>query len=82
MQLVEIMGGHENSLGFHPADGAALIQYTFSQWYYVVIYLLWFAALWFHLTHGVWSMFQSVGLSLIHILKKAVKKSGIHKLFY
>jgi succinate dehydrogenase / fumarate reductase cytochrome b subunit len=53
MQLVEIMGGHENSLGFHPADGAALIQYTFSQWYYVVIYLLWFAALWFHLTHGV-----------------------------
>ena len=29
MQLVEIMGGHENSLGFHPADGAALIQYTF-----------------------------------------------------
>ena len=39
MQLVEIMGGHENSLGFHPADGAALIQYTFSQWYYVVIYL-------------------------------------------
>ena len=61
MQLVEIMGGHENSLGFHPADGAALIQYTFSQWYYVVIYLLWFAALWFHLTHGVWSMFQTVG---------------------
>ena len=61
MQLVEIMGGHENSLGFHPADGAALIQYTFSQWYYVVIYLVWFFALWFHLTHGVWSMFQSVG---------------------
>ena len=61
MQLVEIMGGHENSLGFHPADGAALIQYTFSQWYYVVIYLVWFAALWFHLTHGVWSMFQTVG---------------------
>ena len=61
MQLVEIMGGHVNSLGYSPADGAALIQYTFSQWYYVVIYLLWFAALWFHLTHGVWSMFQSVG---------------------
>ena len=42
-------------------DGAALIRYTFSQWYYVVIYLVWFVALWFHLTHGVWSMFQSVG---------------------
>ncbi|WP_418981847.1 succinate dehydrogenase cytochrome b subunit [Alistipes sp.] len=61
MQLVEVLGGHANSLGFHPADGAALVAYTFSQWYYVVIYLLWFAALWFHLTHGVWSMFQSVG---------------------
>ena len=61
MQLVEILGGHENSLGLDPADGASLIAYTFSQWYYVVIYLIWFAALWFHLTHGVWSMFQTVG---------------------
>lgn len=61
MQLVEIMGGHENSLGFSPADGASLIAYTFSQWYYVVTYLVWFFALWFHLTHGVWSMFQTVG---------------------
>lgn len=61
MQLVEILGGHENSLGLHPADGASLIAYTFSQWYYVVIYLVWFAALWFHLTHGVWSMFQTAG---------------------
>ena len=47
MQLVEILGGHENSLGLDPADGASLIAYTFSQWYYVVIYLVWFAALWF-----------------------------------
>ena len=47
MQLVEILGGHENSLGLDPADGASLIAYTFSQWY--------------HLTHGVWSMFQTVG---------------------
>lgn len=61
MQLVELMGEHANSLGYSPADGAALIQYTFSQWYYVVLYLVWFVALWFHLTHGVWSMFQSVG---------------------
>lgn len=40
MQLVEVLGHHENSLGFSPQDGAALIQYTFSQWYYVVIYRL------------------------------------------
>ncbi|MBE6196489.1 MAG: succinate dehydrogenase cytochrome b subunit [Rikenellaceae bacterium] len=63
MQLVEIMGLHENSLGLSPTDGAALIQYTFSQWYNVVIYLVWFVALWFHLTHGVWSMFQTAGFA-------------------
>ena len=61
MQLVELMGGHVNSLGYAPTDGAALIAYTFSQWYYVALYLAWFFALWFHLTHGVWSMFQTVG---------------------
>ena len=61
MQLVELMGHHENSLGLAPTDGAALIQHVFSQWYNVVLYLVWFAALWFHLTHGVWSMLQTVG---------------------
>lgn len=61
MQLVELLGGHVNALGFGPADGAALIAYTFSKWYNVLIYLVWLAALWFHLTHGVWSMFQTVG---------------------
>ena len=27
----------------------------------LVIYLIWFAAIWFHLCHGFWSMFQTVG---------------------
>lgn len=64
MQLVEVLGGHASVVGDYTiaaTDGALLIAYTFSKWYYVVIYLLWFAALWFHLTHGVWSMFQTVG---------------------
>ena len=61
MQLVELTGHHTNSLGLSPTDGAALIAYTFSKWYYVVLYRVWFAALWFHLTHGAWSMFQTVG---------------------
>ena len=26
-----------------------------------LIYLIWFVALWFHLCHGFWSMFQTVG---------------------
>ncbi len=61
MQWAEI-GGHEvNSFGFGAADGAALVYYTFSHPVYVVIYLVWFAALWFHLTHGMWSMMHTVG---------------------
>ncbi|MFI3320635.1 MAG: succinate dehydrogenase cytochrome b subunit [Rikenellaceae bacterium] len=66
MQLVEILGHHEVVVGgttIEPTNGAFLIKYTFSQWYYVVAYLVWFAALWFHLTHGVWSMFQSAGFA-------------------
>ena len=65
MQLQELLGNHEVVLCdgsvVSPTDGAALIQYTFSQWYNVVLYLVWFAALWLHLTHGVWSMLQTVG---------------------
>ena len=61
MMLVELMGQHENIFGLEPTNGAALIKITFSQWYNVVLYLVWFAALWFHLNHGVWSMFQTVG---------------------
>ncbi|MBO5234431.1 MAG: succinate dehydrogenase/fumarate reductase cytochrome b subunit [Alistipes sp.] len=61
MQFVEIMGGHENSLGLAPTDGAALIAFTFSKWYNALVYIVWLAAIWFHLTHGVWSMFQTAG---------------------
>jgi succinate dehydrogenase / fumarate reductase cytochrome b subunit len=29
----------------------------------VAIYIVWFAALWFHLTHGFWSALQTIGWS-------------------
>ena len=64
MQLVEILGGHASVVdGYEIAatSGAALMMVTFSKWYNVALYIVWFAALWFHLTHGVWSMFQTVG---------------------
>ena len=64
MQLQEIIHGTNFVPGQNgPTDGAFLIQYTFSQWYYVVVYTIWLAALWFHLSHGFWSMFQTVGWS-------------------
>lgn len=61
MQLVEIMGGHENNFGYSPADGVSLIRDLFAQPIFCIIYLVWFFAIWFHLTHGFWSMFQTVG---------------------
>ncbi|MFI3306164.1 MAG: succinate dehydrogenase cytochrome b subunit [Rikenellaceae bacterium] len=67
MQLQELLGNHHvelsNGMVIDPTQGAALIKYTFSCPCYVVAYLVWFVALWFHLTHGVWSMFQSVGFA-------------------
>ncbi len=56
MQLQEFMGKH-------PADPYYLLLETFGSWWMVVLYIVWFAALWFHLTHGFWSAFQTVGLS-------------------
>ncbi|MBR3022113.1 MAG: succinate dehydrogenase/fumarate reductase cytochrome b subunit [Bacteroidaceae bacterium] len=56
MQLVELMGGE-------PAGGVELIRHTFSKWYFVLLYLIWLCALWFHLTHGFWSAIQTIGWS-------------------
>ena len=64
MQLVEIMGGHGvvvEGNNIAATNGAALMMVIFSKWWNVALYIVWFAALWFHLTHGVWSMFQTAG---------------------
>jgi succinate dehydrogenase / fumarate reductase cytochrome b subunit len=64
MMLVELMGAEGTMVAgefVHATDGATLVAFTFSKWYNVVLYLVWLAALWFHLNHGVWSMFQTVG---------------------
>ncbi|WP_300935104.1 succinate dehydrogenase cytochrome b subunit [uncultured Muribaculum sp.] len=58
MQLVE-MTGAESTLP--PAIGTLFIQEAFSHIYTPIIYIIGFAALWFHMNHGFWSMFQSAG---------------------
>jgi len=60
MQFAELIGNHH--LGhLSPTDGAGYIEYYFSQPLYVVLYLVWLVALWFHLTHGLWSSIHTVG---------------------
>ena len=64
MMLVELMGEHSvmvDGVAIEPTNGAYLIGFIFSKWYNVLIYVVWLAGLWFHLSHGVWSMIQTVG---------------------
>lgn len=57
MQLAEILGHHEPD----PANGIYFIDQAFSCWATPVVYVIGFIALWFHMTHGFWSMFQTTG---------------------
>ncbi|MGP1420531.1 MAG: succinate dehydrogenase cytochrome b subunit [Tannerella sp.] len=64
MMFAELLGHHEVELGSRvvsPQDGADFIQYYFSQLWVVIAYLIWYVALWFHLTHGVWSAIHTIG---------------------
>lgn len=56
MQLREFMGQEAE-------DPYLLLTTTFGRWWMVVLYIVWFGALWFHLTHGFWSAFQTIGWS-------------------
>ena len=48
-------------IGTFENDPYLLLTTVFGNWWVLVIYLLWFAAIWCHLVHGFWSMFQTVG---------------------
>jgi succinate dehydrogenase / fumarate reductase cytochrome b subunit len=66
MMFAELLGHHEVELAgkaVSPQDGAAFIRYHFSHLWVVIAYLIWYVALWFHLTHGVWSAIQTIGFS-------------------
>lgn len=54
MQLPELMGQEAY-------DPIFLLGSTFAKTWVLCIYIIWFVALWFHLTHGFWSAFQTLG---------------------
>lgn len=64
MQLAEILeeGYMDNGVYVDPADGMAFINIAFSQIWTPIVYIIGFVALWFHMNHGFWSMFQTAGL--------------------
>lgn len=57
MQLQDLLG-NEN----HPT-GSDLIVKTFGCIWIYALYIIWFVALWFHLNHGFWSAFQTIGFN-------------------
>ena len=67
MQLPEVlhlMGMHvEPATMENVANGSLYIVSTFSCPVYAALYVVWLAALWFHLTHGVWSAMQTLGIN-------------------
>lgn len=76
MQLVEIAAnlGH----GTYDVVGSELVKATFQSPVYCLLYLVWFAALWFHLTHGIWSGIQTLGGSNGIWLQRIKKISNIY----
>lgn len=60
MMFAEIVGMPTK---LSPTDGFGWIVETFSNPVFVVIYLVWFCAIWFHLAHGFWSAMQTLGIS-------------------
>lgn len=56
MQLPELLG-----IGEFENNPYILLEATFGKWWMLLLYIIWFGAIWFHLVHGFWSMFQTVG---------------------
>ena len=60
MMFAELVGTYQQ---IDPADGFGWIKETFSNPVFVVLYVIWIVAIWFHLTHGFWSALQTLGWS-------------------
>ena len=54
MQLQEFMGGEAENPYY-------LLLNTFRHEWVLALYIVWFVAIWLHLNHGFWSMFQTIG---------------------
>ncbi len=64
MQLAEICGFEVTDADGQvvpPAAGTWFLAIAFRNPVTLVVYLIGFVALWFHMTHGFWSMMQTVG---------------------
>ena len=63
-EVKELLGIHvDHCVMDNVTNGSGHIAATFGCPVYAAIYIVWLAALWFHLTHGVWSAMQTLGFN-------------------
>ena len=67
MQLVEAIS-HDpatwalvDGAAANPAMGTLFLHAAFNEVWTPIVYIIGFVALWFHMNHGFWSMFQTAG---------------------
>ena len=60
MMFAELVGAMP---AISPTDGFGWIKETFSNPVFVVLYVIWLVAIWFHLSHGFWSAMQTLGVN-------------------
>jgi succinate dehydrogenase (or fumarate reductase) cytochrome b subunit, b558 family len=60
MQLQAFMGGAEQ---VHAEEAYGLVATLLRNPVYNLLYIAWYWVLWFHLTHGFWSAFQTIGVN-------------------
>src|SRR5690554_134198 len=58
-------------------DGAQLVEEVFSNLWVVVVYVIAFIALWYHLLHGFWSALHTAGLNNTLWMKRVKVLSNI-----
>jgi len=78
MQFAELTGIRTSM--FDPQDGSSIVKALFTDGWcgivYCLLYMVWLVALWFHLSHGVWSGLQTLGWSNLIWLKR-IKVIGV-----
>ena len=67
---------YKNYDGYEARDLYAVVNEAYSQWYWVVVYVIGMFAVAFHLSHGFQSAFQTLGLSHVKY-SPAIKFVGV-----
>ena len=78
MQFVELQSSADLVSKALATNGSYWMVVYFTNPVYLILYLVWFGALWFHLTHGFWSAIQTIGWNNLVWLKRWKTISNVY----